>query len=242
MPSQPKPTGIDLFAGGGGLSSGFVGAGFALEVAADNSSAAVATHRPNLDGDARHVDLGMADFEIPPVTVIAGARPVKAFHLLDGANMALPAIRSLVGSPDSSLGFCLRCSCSRTWRDSSPRNAGYRASGAVDSGRLLYSLSENQCGQLRGPAAPQTGNRDRSARMGAPVSKTDPFSARRTGVSLGRISSSSRPGSRRGARRSSTALQDGSGGVRGSLLPSLARFGSCEGPRAASRADDEAPA
>ena len=76
---QSQPTLIDLFAGAGGLSLGFARAGFEVELAVDNSAAAVETHRRNLGDHARAVDLGTADLAFPSATVVAGGPPCQGF-------------------------------------------------------------------------------------------------------------------------------------------------------------------
>ena len=73
------PTVIDLFAGAGGLSFGFVHAGFDMVMAVDNCAAAVETHRWNLGDHARNVDLGMADLAFPSATVVVGGPPCQGF-------------------------------------------------------------------------------------------------------------------------------------------------------------------
>ena len=74
-----KPTVVDLFAGAGGLSYGFARAGFAVEMAVDNSSVAVETHRRNLGGNARNIDLGATDIVFSSPTVVAGGPPCQGF-------------------------------------------------------------------------------------------------------------------------------------------------------------------
>lgn len=76
---QSRPSVIDLFAGAGGLSLGFARAGFRGEMAVDNCVAAVQTHRWNLGGHARDLDLSAGDLAFPPATVIVGGPPCQGF-------------------------------------------------------------------------------------------------------------------------------------------------------------------
>lgn len=78
-PMHPKPTVMDFFSGAGGLSLGFERAGFVVDLAADNSSVAVETHRRNLGGTARYIDLGETDLAFPSATVVAGGPPCQGF-------------------------------------------------------------------------------------------------------------------------------------------------------------------
>ena len=76
---QSKPTVIDFFAGAGGLSLGFVRAGFQVEMAVDNCAVALETHRWNLGDHAQGLDLGGADLVFPSATVVAGGPPCQGF-------------------------------------------------------------------------------------------------------------------------------------------------------------------
>ena len=76
---QPSPSVVDLFAGAGGLSLGFARAGFELKLAVDSSDAAVETHRWNLGGHARNLDLRSENLALPSSTVIVGGPPCQGF-------------------------------------------------------------------------------------------------------------------------------------------------------------------
>lgn len=69
---------LDLFCGAGGLSRGFVDAGFRCALALDHNEAAVETHRLNFDSPVEHVDVTtMSDF--PAVSVVVGGPPCQGF-------------------------------------------------------------------------------------------------------------------------------------------------------------------
>lgn len=76
---KSRPSVIDFFAGAGGLSLGFACAGFRVEMAVDNCAAAVETHRWNLGGHARYLDLSRGDLAFPSTTVIVGGPPCQGF-------------------------------------------------------------------------------------------------------------------------------------------------------------------
>ena len=76
---QSRPSVLDFFAGAGGLSLGFTRAGFSVEMAVDKCAVAVETHRWNLCGHARKLDLGVGDLAFPSSTVIVGGPPCQGF-------------------------------------------------------------------------------------------------------------------------------------------------------------------
>lgn len=76
---KSRPSVIDFFAGAGGLSLGFARAGFSVEMAVDRCAAAVETHRRNLGGHARDLDLSVGDLAFPSSTVIVGGPPCQGF-------------------------------------------------------------------------------------------------------------------------------------------------------------------
>jgi len=69
---------LDLFCGAGGVSLGFVRAGFGVVAAVDSNGVAVETYNNNLGAHARIVDLAR-DFDLPEATVIAGGPPCQGF-------------------------------------------------------------------------------------------------------------------------------------------------------------------
>lgn len=85
MPETPqfsvvgrRPTVVDLFAGAGGLSLGFIEAGFDVIIAGDNAAAAVETYRANLGPHAELLDLSR-EVQLPPSDVITGGPPCQSF-------------------------------------------------------------------------------------------------------------------------------------------------------------------
>lgn len=69
---------LDLFCGAGGLSRGFVDAGFRCTLALDHNEAAVETHRLNFDSPVDNVDVtALSDF--PRVAVVVGGPPCQGF-------------------------------------------------------------------------------------------------------------------------------------------------------------------
>jgi DNA (cytosine-5)-methyltransferase 1 len=69
---------IDLFAGAGGLSLGFIQAGFKVTKAVDTDPSAVETYRINLGDHVVAHDLSQ-DLELPNATVIIGGPPCQGF-------------------------------------------------------------------------------------------------------------------------------------------------------------------
>jgi DNA (cytosine-5)-methyltransferase 1 len=69
---------LDLFCGAGGLSLGFIRAGFSVLAAIDNKPAAIDTYRSNLGPHAGDSDL-LKDVELPRATVVAGGPPCQGF-------------------------------------------------------------------------------------------------------------------------------------------------------------------
>jgi DNA (cytosine-5)-methyltransferase 1 len=86
MGARPRPTVIDLFCGAGGLTLGFVRAGFRPVLAVDSDAASCATYAANLctDGTASHVlhrpIEHVRDFEA--AQVIVGGPPCQGFSAL----------------------------------------------------------------------------------------------------------------------------------------------------------------
>lgn len=69
---------VDLFAGAGGLSLGFIEAGFDVPLACDHAPAAVETYRSNIGLHAELLDLSKR-VEVPRSDVIAGGPPCQSF-------------------------------------------------------------------------------------------------------------------------------------------------------------------
>lgn len=69
---------LDLFCGAGGLSCGFVDAGFGCALAVDHNEAAVETHRLNFDSPVKRVDVTTMS-EFPQVSVVVGGPPCQGF-------------------------------------------------------------------------------------------------------------------------------------------------------------------
>ena len=68
----------DLFCGAGGLSKGFLDAGFQLAFGMDRDGAAVQTHNTNLGNHAVCREI-TEDVDLPDVTVIVGGPPCQGF-------------------------------------------------------------------------------------------------------------------------------------------------------------------
>ena len=90
-----KQTVVDLFAGAGGLTLGFVQAGFVVISAHDNWDPAVETYRANFGG---HISKGSitADTDIPRPTIIVGGPPCQGFSSA-GLRRADDTRNTLVG-------------------------------------------------------------------------------------------------------------------------------------------------
>lgn len=69
---------LDLFCGAGGLSRGFVDAGFTCALAIDHNPAAVETHRLNFDSPVERVDVTTLS-ALPTTSVIVGGPPCQGF-------------------------------------------------------------------------------------------------------------------------------------------------------------------
>lgn len=89
------PSVIDLFCGAGGLSLGFIRAGFQSQAAFDNWQPAVETYRANLGDHVQRVAI-TRDLDIPCPTVIVGGPPCQGFSSA-GMRRADDARNSLVG-------------------------------------------------------------------------------------------------------------------------------------------------
>ena len=73
-----RPAIVDLFCGVGGMTLGFIRAGFSVAAAFDNWDCAVDTYRTNL-GNHVHQAAISDDVELPPATVIIGGPPCQGF-------------------------------------------------------------------------------------------------------------------------------------------------------------------
>ncbi len=76
MDKAPKL--VDLFCGGGGLSLGFLKAGFSIQASFDNWAPAVETYRGNFDDHISCVNV-TEGLQLPDATVIAGGPPCQGF-------------------------------------------------------------------------------------------------------------------------------------------------------------------
>ena len=89
------PSVIDLFCGAGGLSLGFIRAGFQAQAAFDHWQPAVETYRANLGDHVQRVAI-TRDLDISCPTVIVGGPPCQGFSSA-GMRRANDARNSLVG-------------------------------------------------------------------------------------------------------------------------------------------------
>lgn len=79
MPHMPEaPQIVDLFCGAGGMTLGFVRAGFRVAAAYDNCDCAVATYERNFGNHARRVPI-TEDLELPSSEIIIGGPPCQGF-------------------------------------------------------------------------------------------------------------------------------------------------------------------
>jgi DNA (cytosine-5)-methyltransferase 1 len=72
------PTVVDLFCGAGGLSLGFVQAGYEVVLAVDNNNVALKTYAANLGTHSINLDLS-AEIDWPSPTVVVGGPPCQGF-------------------------------------------------------------------------------------------------------------------------------------------------------------------
>lgn len=86
---------LDLFCGAGGLSHGFVEAGFELALALDREPTAVETHRANFPSCAAE-EGDVTRFDLPKTDVIVGGPPCQGFSTA-GRRQAEDERNSLVG-------------------------------------------------------------------------------------------------------------------------------------------------
>lgn len=86
---------LDLFCGAGGLSYGFVEAGFELALALDRERTAVETHKANFPGCAAK-EGDVTSFELPKTDVIIGGPPCQGFSTA-GRRLVEDERNSLVG-------------------------------------------------------------------------------------------------------------------------------------------------
>ncbi|ASO20269.1 DNA (cytosine-5)-methyltransferase 1 [Actinoalloteichus hoggarensis] len=86
------PTMIDLFAGCGGMTGGFVAAGFDTALAVEVNPYAAATYAANFGEDhVRPVDIATVPAsEVPPVDVVVGGPPCQGFSSLGSRDLADP--------------------------------------------------------------------------------------------------------------------------------------------------------
>lgn len=75
---QEAPQIVDLFCGAGGMTLGFVRAGFHVAAAYDNWDCAVATYERNFGNHVRRVSI-TEDLEIPSSAIIIGGPPCQGF-------------------------------------------------------------------------------------------------------------------------------------------------------------------
>ncbi|HJR06134.1 MAG TPA: DNA cytosine methyltransferase [Pyrinomonadaceae bacterium] len=75
---QQVPTVIDLFCGAGGLSLGFIQAGYKVALAVDNNEAALKTYATNLGTHSINHDLS-DEIDQPTPTVVVGGPPCQGF-------------------------------------------------------------------------------------------------------------------------------------------------------------------
>lgn len=83
-----KPTVVDFFSGAGGLSQGFVQAGFRISLANDFEEVCVRTYRFNhpeiasnkvIHGDIKHLVENLSDYHLGNVDVVIGGPPCQGF-------------------------------------------------------------------------------------------------------------------------------------------------------------------
>lgn len=83
-----KPTFVDFFAGAGGLSCGFVQAGYKVSFANDFEDVCVRTYRYNhpelpaskvLEGDIRKIVDNISDYVTEPIDIVVGGPPCQGF-------------------------------------------------------------------------------------------------------------------------------------------------------------------
>src|SRR5258708_39711841 len=72
-------TALDLFCGAGGLSSGFVKAGFVITHSVDYDDSALKTYNANFGEHAGKIDLLNDDVDLPSATVVMGGPPCQGF-------------------------------------------------------------------------------------------------------------------------------------------------------------------
>jgi DNA (cytosine-5)-methyltransferase 1 len=87
-PADGAPTVIDLFAGAGGFTLGFVSAGFAPVWANDFDAACIRTYNENfgphgVHGDIEEIVARPEEFAIPTADVVIGGPPCQGFSLLN---------------------------------------------------------------------------------------------------------------------------------------------------------------
>ncbi len=78
MAKVNSPTAVDLFCGAGGLSLGFIRAGFSVICAVDSWQPAVRTYADNIGSHVRKEPI-TSSIELPPATVVTGGPPCQGF-------------------------------------------------------------------------------------------------------------------------------------------------------------------
>lgn len=109
MADRSRPTAIDLFAGGGGLSLGLHQAGFDVLVGADSDAWAMETHAANLSGltwagdltDPGHFLQALEVWGIGTVDLVAGGVPCQPFSRAGRPRIANLVERGERGSHDA---------------------------------------------------------------------------------------------------------------------------------------------
>ena len=85
------PTLIDLFAGCGGMTKGFVNAGFEPILAVENDLAAAASYAVNFGEEhARRLEVEKLDGEVPAADVVIGGPPCQGFSQLGSSDPGDP--------------------------------------------------------------------------------------------------------------------------------------------------------
>lgn len=95
-------TAVDLFCGGGGLSAGFIQAGFHVLCAVDHHPLSLTTYATNLGDHTRCLDLSAQPGDLPSATVVIGGPPCQGFssagmrHIDDTRNSLVSRFASTI--------------------------------------------------------------------------------------------------------------------------------------------------